>query len=151
MLLLKLYRLGEKMKVKSKKPRNQRNALRDVKNHQRSKLFTVALDVSLQEEWGIKRLPLRKDDFVRVSSGEFDGIEGKVLSLNKKSRRVTIEECTLQKKDGSNYYVPISVSKLIITKFASKKNKIDPSREAIIDRKMKLEIVEEGSPKKGGN
>ena len=140
-----------KKKLKSKKPRNQRNAVRDVKNHERSKLFSVALDAALQEEWGIKRLPLRKDDYVRVASGEFDGIEGKVLSLNKKTRKVTIEECTLQKKDGSNYYVPISVSKLIITKFASKKNKLDPSREAMIDRKMKLEIANEGSPKKGGN
>jgi large subunit ribosomal protein L24 len=136
------------MKVKSKKPTKQRNALRSVMNHQVSRLFTVPLDELLQEEWGIKRLPLNKDDIVKVTSGEFEGIEGKVLNLNKKKRKITIEECTLQKKDGSNYYVPIYVSKVILTKFGKKK--MDTWREKIIDRKQKLEIEEDSSPKKGG-
>jgi len=137
------------MKVKSKKPSRQRSALMKAKNHQVSKLFTVPLDTTLQEEWGVQRLPLRKDDFVRVASGEFEGIEGKVLTLNKKTRKITIEECTLQKKSGENYYAPISVSKVILTKFTTKKNKMDPSREKMIERKMKLE-AEDISPKKGG-
>lgn len=137
------------MKVKSKKPTKQRNALRKVMNHQVSKLFTIKLDDALMGEYGIKRLTLRKGDSVRVISGEFDGIEGKILSLNKKTRRVTIEECTLEKKDGSNYYVPISVSKLVLTKLVTEKNKIDPWRLKIIERKQKLDVAA-GGPKKGG-
>ncbi len=137
------------MKIRSKKPSKQRNALRKVMNHQTSKIFTVRMDDTLQGEYGIKRLPLCKDDSVRVIAGEFDGIEGKILSLNKKTRRVTIEECTLEKKDGSNYYVPISVSKLVLTKLATEKNKVDPWRLKIIERKQKLEVVG-GGPKKGG-
>jgi large subunit ribosomal protein L24 len=136
------------MKIKSKKPSKQRKSLFNVKNHQVSALFTAPLDETLQEEYGVKRMPIRKDDSVRVVAGEFDGIEGKVLSMNKLTRKLTIEECALQKKDGKNYNVPISVSKVILTKFASKKNKIDPWREKIIDRKEKLEELEQ-SPKKG--
>ncbi|MHA1521992.1 MAG: 50S ribosomal protein L24 [Promethearchaeota archaeon] len=134
------------VRVKSKKPSKQRNALRKVKNHQVSKLFTVPLDENLQTEWGIKRLPVRKDDSVRIIAGEFVGIEGKVLEIHKKSRKVTIEEATLQKRDGSNYFVPIPVSKIILTKFGEKK--IDAWREKMIDRKEKLEMVETMSPKK---
>ena len=134
------------VRVKSKKPSKQRNALRKVRNHQVSKLFTVPLDESLQTEWGIKRLPVRKDDSVRIIAGEFVGIEGKVLEIHKKVRKVTIEEATLQKRDGSNYFVPIPVSKIILTKFGEKK--MDTWREKMIDRKEKLELVESRSPKK---
>jgi large subunit ribosomal protein L24 len=137
------------MRIKSSKPCKQHAALTELHNHQVSRLFTVPLDEALQEQWGIQRLPLRKDDFVRVVSGEFVGIEGKILNVDKKVRKVTIEECTLQKKDGKNYYVPISVSNIVLTKFAMKKNKMDPWREKVINRKKKLEIVQ-GSPKKGG-
>ncbi|MHA1673087.1 MAG: 50S ribosomal protein L24 [Promethearchaeota archaeon] len=134
------------VRVKSKKPSKQRNALRKVRNHQVSKLFTVPLDENLQTEWGIKRLPVRKDDSVRIIAGEFVGIEGKVLEIHKKVRKVTIEEATLQKRDGSNYFVPIPVSKIILTKFGEKK--MDTWREKMIDRKEKLELVESRSPKK---
>lgn len=137
------------MKIDSKKPRMQRKALYEVKNHQVSPLMTVSLDKSLQEEYGVKRIPLRKEDFVRVVKGEFNGIEGKVLSLDKKTRKITIEECTLQKKDGSNYYVPISVANIVITKFTMKKNKLDAWRQKMIDRKQKLEEVSIDA-KKGG-
>ena len=80
------------MKVKSKKPTKQRNAILRAKNHEVSKLFTVPLDETLQEEWGVKRLPLRVDDHCRITKGEFSGIEGKILNKNKKTRKVTIVE-----------------------------------------------------------
>ncbi|WP_457558096.1 50S ribosomal protein L24 [Candidatus Harpocratesius sp.] len=135
------------VRVKSKKPSKQRNALRKIKNHQVSKLFTVRLDENLQAEYGVKRLPVRKNDSVRIISGQFEGIEGKVLDILKKARKVTIEEATLQKRDSSNYFVPVPISKIVITKFGEKK--MDPWREKMIDRKEKLEVVTSTSPKKG--
>jgi large subunit ribosomal protein L24 len=89
---------------------------------------------------------VRKDDSVRIIAGEFVGIEGKVLGINKKNRKVTIEEATLQKRDGSNYSVPIPVSRVTLTKFGEKK--MDAWREKMIDRKEKLKMVEPMSPKK---
>lgn len=134
------------VRVKSKKPSKQRNALRKIKNHQVSKLFTIPLDENLQSEWGIKRLPVRKDDSVRIIAGEFTGIEGKVLKIHKKNLKVTIEEATLQKRDGSNYFVPIPISKIVLTKFGEKK--MDEWREKMINRKEKLELVNSPAPKK---
>ena len=140
------------VRVLSKKPGKQRKALYKVKHHQASKLFTAPLDTSLQEVYGVKRLPVRVDDSVRIVAGEFEGIEGKVLSCNKKTRRLTIEEATLQKRSGENYYVPVSISKIIITKLETKraKRKVDPWRERIMDRKMKMEEIKSVSPKKKG-
>ena len=139
------------VRVTSKKPRKQRRALMYPKNHQLSKLFTGPLDDALQEIYGIKRMPVRVGDSVRIIKGEFDGIEGKVLSLNKRTRRLTIEEATLQKRSGENYYIPIAVSNIIITKFETDKagKKIDPWRETrMVERKEKLELIESQSPKK---
>ena len=133
------------MKVNSKKPSKQRRALRKLKNHQVSKMFTVPLSKELQAEWGIKRLPLRQGDTVRVVKGDFVDIEGEVLDKNKKSLTVTIEECTIEKRDGSEYYVPIPPSKLLLTKFSGKKDRIeDPwRRDKMIERKQKLDELGE--------
>lgn len=139
------------VRVNSKKPRKQRSALQKVKNHQVSKLFTAPIDESLQEIYGIKRIPVRVGDSVRIIKGEFVGIEGKVTSMNKKTRKLIIEEATLQKQSGENYFVPISVSNIIITKFETEKagKKIDPWREnRIIERKEKLDLIESLAPKK---
>ena len=139
------------MKVKSKKPRKQRSALQKLKQHQLSKIFMVRLDEPLQEEWGIKRLPLRKDDEVRVIKNEMTDVEGKVLGLDRRTRTIQIEECTLEKKSGATYYIPISPSNVILTKLGGKK--MDPWREKIINRKQKLEIevdTKKTGEKKGG-
>ena len=71
------------MKVKSKKPGKQRKALYKYKNHQRSKLLTCRLADFIQEEFGIKKIPLRVGDSVRVCSGEFRDFEGEVLEITK--------------------------------------------------------------------
>ena len=138
------------VRVNSKQPRKQRRALQNLKNHQVSKIFTAPLDESLQEVYGIKRIPVRVGDSVRIVRGEFVGVEGKVNSLNKKTRRLIIEECVLQKKSGENYFVPIAVSNVLITKFETEKaGKIDPWRETrIIERKEKLDLLESQAPKK---
>lgn len=135
------------MSTKSKKPTKQRNAQRRAKYHQVHKLFTVPLDKSLQEEWGVKKMPIRKDDVVKVVKGEFEGIQGKILSIDKKMLKVTIEECTFEKKNGQTGYQKIHVSKLLLMKFADKKGKIDPWRLKIIQRKSKLELEEEVAAK----
>jgi len=140
------------MKVKSRKPRKQRSALLKIKQHQTSKIFMVRLDEPLQEEWGIKRMPLRKDDEVRVIKNEMTDVEGKVLNLNRRTRTIQIEECTLEKKSGATYYIPISPNNVILTKLGGKK--MDPWRQKIIDRKQKLAIEVDAkkkpADKKGG-
>ncbi|OLS16165.1 MAG: 50S ribosomal protein L24 [Promethearchaeota archaeon CR_4] len=136
------------MRVQSKKPGKQRKALYNVKNNLRSAALNCALDESLRQQVGIRRLPLRKDDRVRVTSGEFKDIEGKVLKLNKNKRTITVEECVNEKKDGSSIYLPIAISRVRIVKLAEKKP--DPWRQKIMDRRAKIwkEVTEVTGPKK---
>lgn len=124
------------MRTKSKKPKKQRKHHYNVANHEKSKRFIVKLDDLMQQEWGIRRIALRTEDEVRVIGGEMEGIEGKVLNMNKLTGKVEIEECTMEKKNGAEYYVPIAPNHLVLTKFGGKK--MDPWRQKIIDRKQKL-------------
>ena len=122
------------MKVKSKQPRKQRKALFNYKNHQKSKLLTVRVADFVREEYGIKTLPLRVGDGVRITRGEFKDFEGEIIEITKK-QRAKIKEATFDKADGTQFHPAIHISKMVITKF-TKEKKMDPWRARMIDRKV---------------
>lgn len=130
------------MKVASKKPGKQRKAFYNSKNHQRSSLMSTRVADFLAEEYGVKRIPLRVGDSVRVTKGEFQDFEGEVLNINRKTRRVKIKEVTFEKTDGTTFYPMIDSSNLVITKFYKEK-KMDAWRAQIIDRKAFKYLDEE--------
>jgi len=136
------------MKVKSKQPRKQRKALHNYKNHERSKLFSTRVADFLRDEYGIKKLPVRVGDQVRVCKGEFKDFEGEVLEITK-NLRCKIKEAQFEKSDGTQYHPAIHVSNLIITKFAKEK-KLDPWRAQMIERKALYGFYDEDlvAPKK---
>jgi large subunit ribosomal protein L24 len=137
------------MKLKSKKPCKQRKALYNYKNHQRSKLLTCRLADFLREEFGIKRIPLRVGDSVRVTKGEFKDFEGEVLEITK-DLRVKVKECVFDKADGTQFHPTIHVSNIIITKFRRIGRKMDGWRSAMIEKKEGFLWEEElMAPKKG--
>jgi large subunit ribosomal protein L24 len=137
------------MKIQSKQPRKQRKALYNYKNHHRSNLLTTRVADFVREEYGIKSLPIRVGDNVRVVKGEFKDFEGEVTEVAK-DLRVEIKEVTFDKADGTQFHPTIHISKLIITKLGKEK-KLDPWRAKIIDRKALYGFKEEEliSPKKG--
>ena len=122
------------MRVQSKKPGKQRKAVYNRKNHQRSNLNSTRLADFLKEEYGIKRLPLRVNDQVRVCKGEFKDFEGEVIEITK-NQRVKIKECTFEKTDGTQFHPTIHISNVVLTKFRKEGKKMDPWRASIIERK----------------
>ncbi|MFX1389877.1 MAG: 50S ribosomal protein L24 [Promethearchaeota archaeon] len=121
------------MKITSKKPGKQRKALSNYNIHHRSKLLSTRVADFIRDEYGIKRLPLRVGDQVRICKGEFKDFEGEVLEITK-DLRCKIKEAQFEKTDGTQYHPPIHVSNLIITKFTEEK-KMDPWRASMIERK----------------
>ncbi len=137
------------MKVKSKKPSKQRKALYNSKNHQRSKLLTTRLADFLREEYGIKQIPLRVGDNVRVVTGEFTDFEGEILEILTKKQRVKIKECVLEKTDGTQFHPTIHISNLVISRFKREGKKMDGWRANMIQRKASFAPLEElEAPKK---
>lgn len=135
------------MKIKSRKPNKQRKALFNYKNHQRSKLITCRLADFLTDEYGVKRLPLRVGDSVKITRGEYREFEGEVLEIDK-NLRVKVKEAVFEKSDGTQFHPTIHVSNLVITKFRSEGKKMDGWRAFIIERKAGYWDGEYIAPKK---
>ena len=98
----------------SKQPRKQRKALYNAPAHARGKHLSATLSKDLRADLGKRSLPLRSGDKVRVLRGDFKGHEGEVLSVDYGSYKVTIEDVTLSKPDGTAVFLPVDPSNLMI-------------------------------------
>lgn len=121
--------------TKSKQPRKQRKSFYNAPLHLRHKFFNALLSEELQEKHGVKRLPVRKGDTVRIVRGNWRGHEGKVVRVDYKRVRIYIEGVTIKRADGTQRFYPIHPSKVVITKL----DLSDPYRKRIIERR-KVEI-----------
>ena len=117
----------------SAKPRKQRKALYTMPHHQRHKLLTAPLSKELRAKYGFRNLPVRTGDRVRVMRGDYKGIEGKVIRVDRERGRVYIDTVTRRKVDGTTVHVPIHASKVMIVEL----DLSDKWRKKIIERKMK--------------
>ncbi len=112
-------------------PRKVRKRMFNAPLHIRRKFLTAPLAPTLRREVGIKRLPVRKGDTVLIMRGEFAGHEGKVVRVSVKKARIYVEGATRRKVDGTEIFVPIHASKVMITKL----DLSDDKRKEIIKRK----------------
>ncbi|RLG74630.1 MAG: 50S ribosomal protein L24 [Thermoprotei archaeon] len=117
--------------TKSKQPRKQRKNFYNASLHLRHKFFNVPLAEGLQAKHGIKRLPVRKGDTVKIVRGDWRGHEGKVVKVDYEKVRLHIEGVTVKKADGTLRFHPIHPSKVVITKLGPS----DKYRTKIIERR----------------
>ncbi len=95
-------------------PRKQRKARYNTPAHARAKYLSASLSKDLRDKVGTRTLPIRSGDKVRVLRGDFKGHEGEVLTVDYGSYKVTIEEVTLSKPDGTSTFLPVDPSNLVI-------------------------------------
>jgi large subunit ribosomal protein L24 len=146
------------------KPTKQRKMLYQAPDHIRYKLFAAPLSPELKTSNGVKALPIRSGDSVRIMRGDHKGLEGKITRVNRKEYRIYVEGLTREKVDGTTVFVPIHPSKVMITRL----NLEDKWRKKILERKkvagkkieevvkkptkevieMKEEVIEEKPPEK---
>jgi large subunit ribosomal protein L24 len=129
------------MQVKVKNPRKQRKRLYNAPDHIRHKLMAAPLTKELAEKHGAKNLPIRKGDTIRIQRGDNKGFEGKISRVDLKNYRIYIEGLTREKVDGTNIFLPVHPSKVMIKNL----NLNDKKRKAVIERKKPLE--KETTPK----
>lgn len=120
-------------KTKSKKPSKQRKAIFEAPLHKRHKLMSAPLSPELRKTYNRRSFPVRKGDTILIMRGDFAGVEGKVLDVNLKNMRITVEGATRKKADGSTIYVPIHPSKVMITKL----DLSDEGRRRALERGVK--------------
>ncbi len=128
-------------KPKTKNPTKQRNRIAKASSFHRHKLMSARLSTDLQKKYNVKRITVRKGDTVYVTSGDFVGTEGKILTADYGKQKLLIDGISREKADKSKIIYPIHVSKVIIRRFG----KVGKKRKLILERKAKkeLEIEEE--------
>ncbi|MCE4621456.1 MAG: 50S ribosomal protein L24 [Desulfurococcales archaeon] len=124
----------------SRQPRKQRRAYFNAPLHVRQKLMSAPLSPELREKYGVRSLPVRKGDKVRIMRGDFKGHEGKVVKVDLRRLRIYVDGVTIKKADGTPVFRPIHPSKVMIIEL----NLEDPWRRKILERRgAKIEEEEE--------
>jgi large subunit ribosomal protein L24 len=127
-----------------RKPTKQRKMLFQAPDHIRHKHFAAPLSPELRASRGVKAIPVRSGDAVRIMRGDHKGFEGKVTRIDRKKYRIYVEGLTREKVDGTTILVPVHPSKVMITNL----NLEDKWRKQVLERKRKaLEILEEVAEK----
>merc|ERR1711926_47117 len=102
-------------------------------SHIRRRLMSAPLSKELRTKYGVRSMPVRKDDEVQVVRGHYKGQQvGKVLQCYRKKFCVYIERIQREKANGASVYVGIHPSKVVIVKL-----KMDKDRKKILDRRAK--------------
>ncbi|MEM1550323.1 MAG: 50S ribosomal protein L24 [Candidatus Bathyarchaeia archaeon] len=135
----------------SAKPSKQRKKLYSAPYHLRGKIMSAHLSEELRKTYGARSFPIRVGDVVRVMRGDYKGVEGKVIRVDREKYRIHIEGITRQKVDGTTVYIPIHPSNVEITKL----NMDDTRRREILERRAKksekMRIVTQVSGSPGGS
>src|SRR5512137_2685484 len=119
-------------KMQLKNPGKQRKNLFNAPAHIRHKQMAAPLSRELSASKGVKTLPVRKGDTVRIMRGDNKGFEGKVSRVDLKGYRLYMEGLTREKVDGTNIFLPIHPSKVEIRNLSLD----DKFRKEILARKV---------------
>jgi large subunit ribosomal protein L24 len=111
-------------------------------------MFAAPLSSNLKGTHGIKTLPVRSGDTVRIMRGDHKDFEGKITRVDTGKYRIYVEGLTREKVDGTTISVPVHPSKVMITNL----NLDDKWRKEILARKKapkkKIEEVAQKPAKK---
>ncbi len=109
--------------ISSVQPRKQRKYRFEAPLHIRHRFLSANLSKELRAKHKMRSIPLRAGDEIIIMRGKFTKQKGKVLDVNVKTSKVTIEGVTRKKADGTKINVYFDPSKLQILSL-----KLDDSR-----------------------
>jgi len=115
----------------SKQPRKQRKYAYNLPLHLARKLMSVRLAKELKTKHKKRNIPVKKDDRIKIMTGQFKGKTGKVNSVDVKHRKVYIDGINLIKRDGNKIPYGIHPSNLMILELSME----DKVRKKILERK----------------
>ena len=128
----------------SKKPSKQRKYRYNAPLHIRHKFVSANLSKELRKKYGIRSLPLRKGDTVKIMRGKFKGKKAKVERVDLKKLKVYLEGINITKQSGVKVGLPLDASNLQIVEL----NLDDKKRLEAVERKRKVKEVKEKAREK---
>ncbi|MEE8133346.1 MAG: 50S ribosomal protein L24 [Nitrososphaerales archaeon] len=103
--------------------------------HKRSRRLGARLSPDLRAQYGTRSIRVKEGDSVKVSDGEYTGMEGKVTKVYTEKGRLAIESVQREKVRGGNVPVLIHASSVMVVSL----NLNDKWRQSILERKQRGE------------
>ncbi len=103
----------------SSRPSKKRKFAAKAPLHIKHKFLSANLSKELRKKYGRRNIEIRKGDKVRIMTGKFKKKSGKVIEANTKKSKITVEEVTIKKHDGSKVNVWIQPSNVQIIELNS--------------------------------
>lgn len=104
------------VETSSRQPRRQRKAQFNRPVHRRGMVMVLPLSKELRTRYHRRRLTVRKGDTVRVLAGSFVGREERVARVDRKNRRLILDNVTLRKADKKLQQLPLNPGHLLLTR-----------------------------------
>ncbi|MBI5391719.1 50S ribosomal protein L24 [Candidatus Woesearchaeota archaeon] len=115
----------------SSQPRKQRKYRYNAPLHVLHKFLSAPLSKELRKKYSKRSIPLRKGDTVKICNGSFKDMKGKIEHVYIRKSRVSVENVTRTKKDGTKIPVLVPASIILIEEL----NLSDKQRLAALTRK----------------
>ncbi|RWS30330.1 60S ribosomal protein L26-like protein [Leptotrombidium deliense] len=130
-------------KLISSSRRKSRKLHFNAPSHIRRRIMSAPLSKELRQKYGVRSMPVRKDDEVQVVRGHYKGQQvGKIVQSYRKKYVIHIERVQREKANGASVYVGIHPSNVVIVKL-----KMDKDRKRILERRAKGKQLAEGKAK----
>jgi large subunit ribosomal protein L26e len=104
--------------------RKQRKAHFSAPSHIRHRIMSATLSKTLRTKYGIRSMPIRKDDEVVIMRGTRKGTKGKVIQVQRKKWAIHVDKVTKNKANGAPYQLPIHPSNVAIIKLKEAKDRL---------------------------
>jgi ribosomal protein uL24 len=93
--------------------------------------MAAPLSPNLRAEYGVRTLPVRRDDTVLITKGDRNMTEGRVVRVDVARSQLFIEGVTRQSLNGTTVQIPVRPENVLITRL----NLDDERRRTILDRR----------------
>jgi large subunit ribosomal protein L24 len=100
----------------SSKPAVQRKMWYNMPKHLSKRKLMAHLTSELRNRYGRRSVSVRRGDRVVILKGDFKGVEGEVMRVDRKGGRLFIEGASRENARGERVLVPISPSNVIVVK-----------------------------------
>jgi large subunit ribosomal protein L24 len=111
-----MKKLWSKFWKSSTQKRKQRKYVHNAPMHVKHKLIGASLSKELKKEHGIRSIPVRKGDTVKIETGNFKGKSGKVTKVSLAKVAIYVENVDVNRADGTKALYPLHPSNVTITK-----------------------------------
>eukprot|EP01115_Flamella_aegyptia_P000294 TRINITY_DN10424_c0_g1_i1.p1 TRINITY_DN10424_c0_g1~~TRINITY_DN10424_c0_g1_i1.p1 ORF type:complete len:142 (+),score=41.23 TRINITY_DN10424_c0_g1_i1:45-470(+) len=111
---------------------------------QRRRIMSAGLSTELRKKYGVRSVPVRKTDTVKIVRGKFKGKEGKIKCVYRKKYCIHVDKIEREKPNGQVIDIPIHPSNCVVTKLKldRNRNKMLEARRKVVQDKGKIQQEE---------